>query len=238
MFGLIMPGRWIMIRLKGQDAVNEAFWFLGESPNLPKAAFFRFAADGGRKQIAPEEIQKLVSGNRARPEEFLCEVPCVWDMIEGCEQRQFQIPALPLAIYPGTGHAIVQNRFFGAEVCPGSRWFAVLRSVYDSAVRWAKGTPVIEPEYSEDEFMNRLFPRVFLRTGAWRADPFLLKTSREIGEHLLDIFGLPGDRLSEQPQLRLGKSEEPGGCDDALFYDRVLEIIRVQSLPESSTEKK
>ncbi|AIA31624.1 hypothetical protein [Leptospirillum ferriphilum] len=225
-----------MIRVKGQDAVNEAFWYLGESPNLPKAAFFRLTPEGDKRKISPEEIQKLVASNRARPQEFMCEVPCVWDLLQGCESDRVSFPLPDLSIYPGTKVVVVQNRFFGAEICPGSRWFSISRPVYDSAVRWAKGTPVIEPEYSQDEFMNRLFPRTFLKPGVWRGDCHSLKECRLTGEHLLQIFSLPHLQNSgwEDQQKAPGReiSEEYG---DGLFYDRVLEDVR-SACPKDSLE--
>ncbi len=228
-----------MIRVKGQDAVNEAFWYLGESPNLPKESFFRLTSEGEKKEILPEEIQRLVAGNRARPQEFVCEVPCVWDLIQACESDRIRFPLPDLSIYPGPEVVLVQNRFFGAEICPGSRWFVVARSGYDSAVRWARGTPVIEPEYSQDEFMNRLFPRMFLKPGIWRRECRFLKECRKAGEHLLRVFSLPPERFSawDGPDpSRVVSLDGSGDCGDGLFYDRVLEAVRA-ACPKDSVKK-
>jgi hypothetical protein len=228
-----------MIRVKGQDAVNEAFWYLGESPNLPKASFFRLTPNGEKRKILPEEIQRLVAGNRARPQEFVCEVPCVWDLVQGCESDRVFFPLPEISIYPGSKVVLVQNRFFGAEICPGSRWFAVARPVYDSAVRWARGTPVIEPEYSQDEFMNRLFPRMFLKTGIWRGESHFMKECRQTGDHLLSVFSLPREHFSEwdaQSPSGISDGERSEDHRDGLFYDRVLEGVRM-ACPKDSLER-
>jgi hypothetical protein len=228
-----------MIRVKGQDAVNEAFWYLGESPNLPKASFFRLTSNGEKRKISPEEIQRLVAGNRARPQEFVCEVPCVWDLMQGFESDRVLFPLPEISIYPGPKVVLVQNRFFGAEICPGSRWFAVARSVYDGAVRWARGTPVIEPEYSQDEFMNRLFPRMFLKPGIWRGESRYMKECRQTGDYLLSVFSLPRERFSGwDGQSPSGTSDGERSEDqrDGLFYDRVLEGVQM-ACPKDSLER-
>ncbi len=214
-----------MIRLKGQDAVNEALWLLGENPVCPRVSFY-LERKGKSLSVSPQRLQSLLEKKEAVPDDFRCEIFCVWDILPPREPRP------GLAFYPAGEMVIVQNRFFGVNLVHGDsrdRWFATSRPVFDNAILWAKATPVIESDYSIDEFLDKLFPRIFFRIGAWKKDFVLLKNARELAETLSQVLGLDWEEVqktAEKRSMSLLREAGSKGQLDGVLFDTVIERRR------------
>lgn len=217
-----------MLLLEGVDALHEALWIQGENPFSPRVTFF-LRKEGERIPVSPCRIRTLLEEKQAVPDDFICEIVCVWDILPPQE------PNPALAFYPAGDLMIIRNRFFGEElVCrdandSNDRWFATPRSAFESASSWAKSTPVLESEYSIDEFLNKLFPRIFFRAGSWKNDCVLLRYSKELSETLIRIFGLNPDDLqkaAEESSMNFLREEDSRGQPDGILFDTVLECLR------------
>ncbi|MHB1285659.1 MAG: hypothetical protein ACYCYP_03700 [Leptospirales bacterium] len=137
-----------------------------------------------------------------------------------------------MTFHPAGEMVIVQNRFFGVNLVHGDsrdRWFATSRAVFDDAIQWAKATPVIEKDYSIEEFLDKLFPRIFFRMGAWKRDSVLLRNSRGLAETLSQIFGLDWLEVQKTSEKRAMSSLREAGIKgqlDGVLLDTVIERRR------------
>lgn len=216
-----------MIRLKGKDVVDEALW-TGGSPLDPRATFY-LLKNGRKLQVLPELISDLIRMKGEDPESFFCEIPCVWDLLPS----KGEFPSV--SFFLGEEFAIVRNPYHGGELGDGMRAFAVFRTVFEKAARWAKATPILEIDDALDEFMNRLFPRIILRRSGWRSDPDLLQNAHSLSRALAHLFEIDIYEI----QRRIGQSRPPlfPAIQAAVLFDLTLDRIREILSPPGSLQE-
>lgn len=205
-----------MIRLKGRDVVDEAVWE-GESP-LDSRATFYLVKNGQKQQVPSELIPAMIALDGEDPENFLCEIPCVWDVLPLDKEN------VSVSFFLSEEVVIVQNPAFGGELGAGVRGFAVRRPIFEQASRWAKATPILSVENALDEFMNKLFPRIILRKGGWQSDPDLLRNAGSLSRALAQLFML--DLQDIRMEVEQSNPSLSPAIHGALLFDLTLDKIR------------
>jgi len=210
-----------MIRLKGQEAVNQAYYAMNNKEVL--GDFSRFYLETPEKKVllSPEEALQALKGRKATSEDLVCDVLSVWDTLLVAEEEG------AICIHPCRNSVLVFNRDTGPEVGPGIRAFAVALSAFEKAAGWAMQSPVIDRDYDLEKFILKLYPRMLLRKGNWQQDVDLLRHSIEISQELIRICRLDSGALWDD--LLHGRSAlfadgEPL-VDGGLLLDAVLESV-------------
>ncbi|MHB8422552.1 MAG: hypothetical protein ACYC9S_04990 [Leptospirales bacterium] len=205
-----------MIRLKGKDVVDEALWET-ENP-LGSRAVFYLVRNGRKQEVSGEQVPELIEKEGVDPETFLCEIPCVWDVLQEHSEKG------SVLFFVRQEVVIVQNPYYGGELGSGVRAFAVLRPVFEKAARWAKATPILSIDDALDEFMSKLFPRIILRKGGWQSNPVLLRNAGSLSLALSQLFALDLDSI--RTELECSNGPLSPMMHSVLLFDLVLEKIR------------
>jgi len=214
------------IRLTGKDALAEAHYADINPEVLVNTKFFN-ERNGKRFILDPHEALEMVERRALRPEELSCEALSVWEHFEQAGgETGF------LHIHPGLKTVVVLTRDQGSRLAEGVRGFAVKSSVFDSALWWAKNSPMTNPDLDWEEFIGRLQPRLPLKKQAWQQDGDLRRHAREIAVALISLFGLDPDSIGEDLRAKevvrfQGELQSYGGE----LLDMVLDRIRKMASP-------
>ena len=209
------------IHLTGQEALAEAHYADINTEILVNTKFYS-DRDGKCRLLDPHEALEMVERRALRREDLSCDALSVWEHLE-CAGGASGF----LHIRPGAQTVLVLTRDQGSWLAEGVRGFAVRPSVFESAARWAKNTPMTTPVLDWEEFLARLHPRLPLQKQAWEQNGDLRKHAKEIALLLIDLFGLDPESLREEFLAKevVSYIEEPRSCSGD-FLDLVLERIR------------
>lgn len=172
-----------MIRLSGDEAVNQAYYADNNAGVLANSNIF-IEKNGEKIPVFPDRALEMLKSGETYPKDLTCEVLSVWDMLLLAEKKG------TLFVHPCPNTVLVFTRDYGAELGSGIRGIAIRLPVFEAATSWAMQSPVIDLDYDRDEFVVKLYPRMLLRKKAWQQDVDLLRYSKEIANALIRIFAL------------------------------------------------
>jgi hypothetical protein len=210
-----------MIRLNGEDAVNQAY----RSENCgktPGGTHLFVDRDGIKIPVALNQVLDRVLRGQGFPRDLACEVPSVWEMLLLAERNG------TLSVHPCPNTVLVFSREYGAELGCGVRCLAVRLPVFEAATNWAMRAPVIDPEYDRDEFVVRLHPRMLLRRRAWQKDVDLLRFATEIAEALAGIFRLGASTVQDALEGDKEVRDDATPVRRGRYLDAVLGCVRAK----------
>ncbi len=211
-----------MIQMKGQEAVNQAYYVMNNKDLFRDGSFFTIERETLKEPVTPERALADLKSGTLRIDELTCEILSVWDVLLLAEKDG------RLAIHPAQNVVLIFNHVHGNEVKKGIRAFVTPISAFEAAVSWAMQCPVIEQDHDFDKFILNLRPGMVLRKEAWKEKGELLRYSFEIANELMRIFELDSPAIWENLIKRdasLCAEDEPP-IHGGILLDEVLEKIR------------
>jgi hypothetical protein len=211
-----------MIRLNGQEAVNQAYYAMNNRNLLSEFSTFYLESWEMKIPLLPEQALAKLKSGEARIESLICEVQSVWDVLLAAEKER------TLFVHPCQHSVLVLNREHGGELGPGIHAFAVDMAVFEDAAGWAMQSPVIDRDYDFDKFVFKLSPRMVLDHERWEHDEDLLRHSVEISRELIRLFRVDCALVVETYTIsRFASPGEPASfLHGGLLLDCVLEHVR------------
>ncbi len=215
-----------MIRLRGQDAYDQACETAHHRGILSIPAPFFFENDDRNFLLPPEDVLRRVRDGGLRIEHLSCDIASMWKVLQKAREEEGSF-----LIHRGRNTVLFFNREFGADLGCGVQCFAVLDPVFQNAVQWARRTPAVEKDLDLYNFILNLSPRMLLQKGQWQCDAELFRHSIEIAAELARIFHLAssegwtsGEHLINVP-LPLAVAEG-SALPRGKILDLVLEKVR------------
>ena len=173
-----------MIELKGQDAVNQAYYVVKNKNLFRDFSAFAVERRGEKISLSPDRALALLRNRKIRIAELRCDILSVWDVLLLAEREG------AILVHPGPHVVLIVNNHEGKEGEQETLPVAVNLSVFEEAVRCAMTTPILDQHHDFGPFIRMLYPRMVLRKEAWKEDFELLRHASEIATELVQLFDL------------------------------------------------
>ena len=211
-----------MIRLNGQEAVNQAYYAMNNSNLLSQFSTFYLDSWKMKKPLLPERALAMLKSGEARIESLICEVQSVWDVLLAAEKER------TLFVHPCPHSVLVFNREHGGELGPGIHAFAVDMAIFEDAAGWAMESPVFDSDSDLDKFVFKLSPRMRLTHEGWVQDDNLLRHAIEISRELICLFRIDYAEVVETYSVSRSdlSGEQKSYLHGGTLLDCVLDHVR------------